>query len=517
MKRLGVVIVCSFFVGISAWAELQNVEVGGKIRVRWRHWDNVYTDDSRGEIRVPADFLPRRPIGDQRGVVSVFNWDDKGNDLDFTEMLTLISVKADLTNHVAAQIELESYDLMGEDFRSDYITGTDFRADSSDDVEVVQSYIEAGELFDAPLRLRVGRQKIEFGKGWIVGATASSGRSQSFDALRLTYSSGLLDVDAWASVLAESGVGEQDGDVNFYGVHATLKPIEPLSISAYWLYVRDARSINDTSFSAPIEWLENWIGRDNYDPTELHTFGARLFGSAGNFDYDLELAYQLGEAGAVGTLFRPAGFLYGDDSAEFGAWGGDIEIGYSLECWWLRRVYIGGAYYGGEDNRDVDFFEWLLGTGSPDASVSFNRVFPAYSYTEILDRPRNLSNFWQARAGVELQMTETLSAQLELDYFEALEPFDMPAYVTFGGFRIPLAPALSFWTREGGDEIGYMSKVQVTYDYSDDLMFRAAWEHLFSGNAMQDGAFVTNNGLASIMGVDDADADYFSLEAVLKF
>ncbi|MFA6242147.1 MAG: alginate export family protein, partial [Candidatus Hydrogenedentales bacterium] len=172
--------------------------VGGKIRVRWRHWNNVYADDARGEVRVPADFLPRRPIGDQRGVVSVFNWDNKGNDLDFTEILTTLSVKADLTNYVAANIELESYDIFGEDFRSDYITGADFRARTGDDVEVVQSYIEAGEMFGAPLRLRVGRQKLEFGKGWIVGPTASSGRSQPFDAVRLTYATDLLDVDAWA-------------------------------------------------------------------------------------------------------------------------------------------------------------------------------------------------------------------------------------------------------------------------------------------------------------------------------
>ncbi|MBX7254810.1 MAG: alginate export family protein [Candidatus Hydrogenedentes bacterium] len=517
MKRLGVLIVGALLVQTSVWAELQNVEVGGKIRVRWRHWDYAYADDSRGEIRIPGNFLPRRPIGDERGVVSVFNWDDKGNDLDFTEILTLLSVKADFTDHVAAQIELESYDIFGEDFRSDYITGADSRANTNDDVEVVQAYIEADELYGTPLRLRVGRQKMEFGKGWIVGATASSGRSQPFDALRLTYSSDILDVDAWASVLAEGGVGEQDGDVDFYGVYATLKPIEPLSVSAYWLFVRDARSISDTNFVAPIEWLENWLGRDDYDPTTLHTVGTRLFGKAGNFDYDLELAYQFGEADAVGALFRPIGFNYGDDGAEFSAWGGDVEVGYSMELWWLRRAYIGGAYFGGEDNRDVDFFEWLLGTGSPDASVSFNRVFPSYTYTEILDRPRNMSNVWQARAGVELQATETISAKLELAYYEALEPFDMPAYVTFGDFRVPLAPALSFWTQEGGDEIGFMSTLQVTYDYTEDLMFRATWQHLFSGDGTQDGAFITNNGLSSIMGTDDADADYFSLEAVLKF
>ncbi|MFA6242146.1 MAG: alginate export family protein, partial [Candidatus Hydrogenedentales bacterium] len=308
-----------------------------------------------------------------------------------------------------------------------------------------------------------------------------------------------------------------DGDVNFYGVYATLKAFKPLSISGYWLFVRDARSINDTNFSAPVEWLEDIIGRDDYDSTELHTVGTRLFGEAGNWDYDLELAYQFGEADAVGARFRPAGFNYGDDGAEFDAWGGDIEVGYSMELCWLRRIYAGGAYFGGEDNRDVDFFEWLISSRTPDASVSFNRMFPSYSYTEIWDRPRSMSNAYQARIGVELQPTETISADVMLAYYGAVEPFDMPAYATFGDFRVPLAPALSFWTHEGSGDIGLLSTLRITYNYSEDLSFRLCWQHLFSGDGVQDGAFFTDNGLSSVMGTDDADADYIDVEAVLKF
>ena len=38
----------------------------------------------------------------------------------------------------------------------------------------------------------------------------------SFDGLRLTYATDILSVDAFATILAESGVGEQDGDT-YYG------------------------------------------------------------------------------------------------------------------------------------------------------------------------------------------------------------------------------------------------------------------------------------------------------------
>ncbi len=51
-----------------------------------------------------------------------------------------------------------------------YITGADFRHDSTGGIEVHQSYLEASELFGLPLTARIGRQELEFGSGWMIGA-----------------------------------------------------------------------------------------------------------------------------------------------------------------------------------------------------------------------------------------------------------------------------------------------------------------------------------------------------------
>ena len=73
-----------------AFAELQNVEVGGKLRIRG----------------------------------NMFSLED--NDASFVEQRTMLNVKADFTNEVSAFIELDSYDIWGEDFRSNYLTGAGY-------------------------------------------------------------------------------------------------------------------------------------------------------------------------------------------------------------------------------------------------------------------------------------------------------------------------------------------------------------------------------------------------------
>ncbi|HQN02056.1 MAG TPA: hypothetical protein PLL36_13330, partial [Candidatus Hydrogenedentes bacterium] len=74
-----------------AVAELQNVEIGGSIRIRGNY----------------------------------FNMDSIGDD-SFIEQRTRLNVKADFTQEVSAFIELDSYDIWGEDFRSWYLCGNDF-------------------------------------------------------------------------------------------------------------------------------------------------------------------------------------------------------------------------------------------------------------------------------------------------------------------------------------------------------------------------------------------------------
>ena len=195
------------------FAELQNVEVGGSIRIRGNYIGNTFNSfvgPSPGpETRWSATSVMRRPTGNLLGpgISSIFDWDDVGRDLSFVEQRTRLHIKADFTDHVSTFIELDSYDVWGEDFRSvDYLTGIDSRQNSIDDVEVFQAYIEADEMWGTPLQLRIGRQELSFGSQFLVGPRdfAFFWTGVSFDALRLTYKADVFSIDAWASKLFES-------------------------------------------------------------------------------------------------------------------------------------------------------------------------------------------------------------------------------------------------------------------------------------------------------------------------
>jgi len=499
----------------ASFAELQNVEVGGEVRIRGRWWRNGFA--GRTLVGTPRAFVPKRPIG-PFALTSLYDWDDRGNDRKIIEQRTHLNVRADFTDEVAAFVELDSYSVWGEDFRSNWITGVDSRANSIDDLEVYQAYIEVNELFGQPLRLRIGRQDLVMGKGWLVGNQISPTLGVSFDAIRLTYAVDQFSVDAWCAKLVDTGFVEEDGDVDFYGIYATYRGFEPVELSAYWFWVRDARQLNDTNFVWFVEWLEDIFGVDDYDVTNLHTIGIRANGECAAFDYDLELAYQFGNADAVGAGFAP--FIWGDDEADFDAWAADLEVGYTFDMAWQPRVFLGGAYFEGEDNRDLSFWDWVNPLYDPEASVSFNRLFSKIWYTanfDILGGAAAFSNFYQLRGGVAVHPTETIAAGLNLAYFWVDEPFDAPVSFDLLGFRVPIAPALSFWTQEVDDDIGLVSHIWLKYDYSEDLFFKVGWEHLFTDDGMSDGNFVFRNGLMSSQGTDDDGADYIYFDTGLKF
>ncbi|MBI4557805.1 MAG: alginate export family protein [Candidatus Hydrogenedentes bacterium] len=506
---------------LPATAELQNVLTGGEIKIRGNYYSNAFTGPAAAEIRWPNIFLPARAMGgpfNALGAVSIFDWDDRGNELKMIEQRTRLNIRADFTNEVSAFIELDSYDIWGEDFRSNYITGADGRAASGNDVEIYQSYIQASEMWGYPLRLRIGRQELSLGNEWLVGTNSTNSffTGLSFDAIRLTYATDTFSVDAFASKLADISPIEEDGDVDFYGIYGSYTGLEDITIDAYWLFLRDAASLNDTNFIWLPEWIEDILGIDDYDPTELHTIGLRGAGTYGAFDFEAEVAFQTGDAHSVGFTFKPFG-VYGDDSADYSEWAGNLEVGYTFDMNYQPRVYLGVAYFGGEDDRDIDFFDWINPFDKPDASVSFNRLFSNVEYSKILDTNGSLSNFWVARGGVSAMPTENIEVMLDVAYFQALEEFQAPPSINIGRFRIPIAPALSFWTTSNDDELGWEVGLTAKYHYSEDLTFEAGWSHLFTDDGLDEGNFTQANGLVFDGGTSDDDADYVYFETKIAF
>ena len=259
--------------------------------------------------------------------------------------------------------------------------------------------------------------------------------------------------------------------MDFYGVYATCKAIENHSFDAYWMLLRD-----DSAAAGD---------------TLLHTAGLRAAGKCAAFDYDMEVAYQFGEADAVG-------FSFGETDANWDVWGARLDAGYTVDMVLQPRFFVSGRYFGGEDNRDISFCDWLNPFDAPSASVSFNRLFSNEISNGFLDLTNDLSNAWWARLGVIIAPVEKVHTVIAVTHYETIDAFDRP-----------VVPLLSFWTKENSKDLGWELFIFSEYQYSEDLTFEFGWSHLFVGDGLKEGNFSTSNGLVFNGGSDDSDADYF--------
>ncbi len=521
-RCLLIIAVTSFLPFSQAFAELENVEIGGSIET-YAAWYSDFFEPQGEPDRIPPFWLLGRPIGNN-GTSSYIRCGDSNN-LSFWEQRIRLHTRAIFTRNVELFAEWDSTFSWGNNFPSNYLTGADFRANLDQNIELYQAYLVVSELWNSPFRIRVGRQELEFGSGWLVGADFGPDPfiGFSFDAIRLTYEQPSLTLDIWWSKLAESGPLEEDGDADFAGIYLTfLKTQEETRTFAfewdlYWLFLRDGRAKSDTNLPAVFEWCEQLLGVDDYDPTALHTVGTRFSGILGAFDWEVEVARQFGEADAVGAMFIPIGKYYGDSKARYDKWAAHGELGYSFDILGSPRVYFGAAYYGGEDNRSISQREWLNPFSKGKASVSFNRLFSIWREDNFIDAGE-LSNFWKAYAGTTFTPTSRVEIDAEALYFEALEGFEAPLYATVGKWRIPIIPRIPIFTKRLETSLGWQTLLTVSYKYSEDLTLEIGWSHYWPGQGIFDGVvFADQNGTANIGGVAHDNADYVYVYTKLTF
>ncbi len=492
----------------SAFAELQNISVGGQVRIRGRYWNHSYSGPNKTNPYSPTR-VGGRAVGPD-GIGSVYTWDDTRT--AYVEERTVLGVRAEFTDNVSAYVEIDSFETWGDDFRSaDYLRGVDTRAQTVDDIELVQSYIDIKEIGGSPVSARIGRQGIKLGKGFLLGESPSPTSFIPFDGIRLTYKEDALTIDGFWFKLADNMTDFGKGDIDFYGVYATYKLCEALELSGYYFYVRDDRAVVDNADATVMErvWEHIW-DLDDYGTTNLHTVGLRANGKAASFDYDLELSYQFGQADALGSMLKLRG--YGDPDAEFGGWAGDVEVGYSFDANWSPRVFVGATYYSGGDNRKRSFLDYLNPFYRPEASVSFNRLFSTMPYMSTWDArggSATFTNYYAVRTGGLLKFTPVLSSGLLASYYWVAQPWDEPVSA--------LSSLVPWWTQEADRNMGLATSLWFQYDYSKDLSIKLTWEHFFSESGMTDGNFLMHYGTMFTGGTADSDTDYVCLDMLVKF
>lgn len=446
MMRFGILAGLFLLAGTVALAELQQVQVGGQIRIR----GNYMNLDSLG-------------------------------DSSFVEQRTRVNVTADFTEDVSAFIELDNYHVWGRDedtpFTSWYLCGNNFRG-SNDAVYMYQAYIEARNMWDSLLRMRVGRQEIMLGNQFLIGNndTSSLFYGRPFDALRLTYGNEEFSIDGIAAKLSENFGDFGDDDMDLYVLYGSYMGIEDIMLDAYWMYVRD----DDGTIATLL------IDGGDID---LHTLGLRGAGVVGAFDFELEAAYQIGDVeGVRNPWFRLFNQKADVDIDEFAV---NAEAGYTFDIAWQPRVFAHFAYLGG---GDPDKSWW-----NNDRTMPFSRMFSNVEYSEFLDGWTGsngaLSNVFVYGLGVQVQPIEVIGLKLVASYLEADEALNR---------------------RQDDTTLGWEIGLYGSYAYSEDLVFRAGYAHFFGDDGL-DTAPVRWSGLIPWQSDEDDDYDYVFIESEISF
>lgn len=157
-----------------------------------------------------------------------------------------------------------------------------------DSLDLQQEFIDVrlSQKAGHPVTLRVGRQELLYGSTRLVSVREGANIRRSFDGMKTMVRIDPWAVDAWVTrpVNTQEGLfnDRTASDRAFWGAYAVYKPGPGRSsLDVYYLGIR----------------RENATYNQGKADETRHTAGLRPWGTIGNWDYDLELAYQFGRFG----------------------------------------------------------------------------------------------------------------------------------------------------------------------------------------------------------------------------
>lgn len=422
MKKLVALFALALIVAFAAssYAEVQNVKVGGDIRIRGNYSDNVAT------------------------------LTDSEDNFGFIQQRTRAIVEADLTDNVAVNATIEAESVWGDGTDTNTTTaGVDIRSEW--DAGFSEAWVQLSELYYSPLTVKIGRQYLHYGTGFII---SSAEYENNFDAVKAVLNFEPWTIDVIYAKLVESGA--TDNDLDLWGGNIR--------------YSADTWNLEGYVFGAVDGGLTVNLGSvTTYTTTEtaagVHTTTATtttltaepniepiVFGIRGditpieNLDLWGELAYETGD-------------LLGVDLSAFGA---DVGGTYSFpDVTW--RPTIGLAWtYGQGDNEDLgdNFYEFF-----------------EYDYYGYLFSPA-VTNIHIINANLIVEPIEKLA--LILDYYHYLQDEELARIV---GDPFQDNGGVSAVTNGTETTLGNEVDVIAEYDYTEDVSTQLYLAWFWPGDA----------------------------------
>jgi len=487
-KRLILVLAFAFVLGVSfaAYAEVQNVKVSGDLTI-----GGVYRQD--------FDLAKPRNIGS-----GVATFEDKEQDV-FT--ITRIRVDTDLTDNVSAVVRL----INERNWNGDTITGLSENnrnigfaaangANKESQIDLDLAYVTLKEFLYSPLTLKVGRQEMRFGNGWIVGDPDTNGLAlksalaegdlslrKSFDAVRATLDYNPLMVDVIYSKIAENNTILND-DTTLYGLNAAYELDKNTTLEGFFFTkIRGsdtpAATFVDATTDADIA-LMNATLKDKGDV--VNTVGGRIVNrTIKNLTIDAQGAYQFG---IYNPKFDPnarfdGGFAAGGTASEHiagvgdrKAWGTEIIAMYDLkDCKHIGKYnpMIGAAYVylSGEDRDRV----------GNSTYHGWDAMFEDQTFGHVINAIMGFTNV--TLGGVTMQAKPWEDVSVRADYVRAYLNKRLPT-----GRAVVLSGISSARQFIGGNSddryLGQEIDLSVTYDYTEDVQFSLLGGYFLPGKTI---------------------------------
>ena len=460
MKILKVmcVIALAFAFTATAFAETQSVKISGDISVR-------------GFARSDWDL--------QKGDPEANNGTQSSDWASFVQSALSVQVDADLTDNVSAVIRLVNQRVWGD---NNYTSGTESvmpsyngitgiarnhgNADSYS-VDVDLAYIELKEFLYSPLTLRIGRQDLWFGNGFIVGRNMQDPGQHlyaveyteitSFDALRAT-----LDYDPWTIDLVYSKISENamrsDDDMDLFGVNVgyVFDEYNAEAEAYYWLkQSRNPGASVGTSITSQNGHIDNSVhtigARGSFDPIEDWTVALEGAVQGGQYLTNNQDADRVRYAMALDGLVECR--VFQDDYA------------------WRPVLSVEYIFYSGEKNQNnpgtnSDWTGWdPMFRGKFDTAIrEFQNVF--YATTQASSPA--YTNQHQILGKIVLEPTDdiTVSAKYANFWLDQIFQEDVG-----GGIA-----------ENTNKHIGQELDLQVVWDYTEDVSFGLLAAIFYPGN-----------------------------------
>ena len=229
MKLMKVLFVAALVVAIAAptFAAVQNIKVSGSINEQAIYMNNF-------DLRNKTEESTHARFG---GLAVGGSGNSINEDQETFVLQTIkVGVDSDLTDNVSASIALSNQAKWGNNVTNDTLSS----------INVNKAFVTLKEFFYQPLTLKVGRQDLKFGNGFIIGPGIYRDPAGTFATARPDAQPDRFNVGAGNGIYLPGGPnGLQFSDATYYdAIRATLD-LDPWTVDAIYSKINEEGTVGD--------------------------------------------------------------------------------------------------------------------------------------------------------------------------------------------------------------------------------------------------------------------------------